>query len=169
MDTFTIYQKDIAKAREFDKVSDQIVIQNLPLVVFLARRFHKAHTEVDMEELVAAGNIGLLKAAPNYDASRKSKETFSTYASAVIYREFLRVYVDHLYRGVRVPRKTYHQVREVQTFLEKQGRFPSISEASSLFSREVRLDSTRWQEIRRAYVAFQNYDQVPSDMICEEN
>jgi RNA polymerase sigma-B factor len=163
MDTFAIYRADIAKAQRYEPKS--LVTDNLPLVVFLAKRFWRTHPEIDIEELIGVGNVGLLKAADGYDPERPGQEKFSTYASAIIFREFLQALIDHWYRGVRVPRKTYEQVRRIQLFVDRRHRLPNIREASRLLGRQVPLDRIRFGEILRAFGAFQRYDTLPADML----
>jgi RNA polymerase primary sigma factor len=68
-----------AKAGDRDAV-DQLIEFNQRLVVSMARRYHRAYGQQELElcDLVQAGNIGLYKAIQLWDARKKVK--FSTYA-----------------------------------------------------------------------------------------
>ena len=65
---------------------EEIVILNKPLVCSIAGRF--SSRGVDMEDLVAIGNIGLIKAINTFDFSREC--AFSTYAVPLIFGEIRR-------------------------------------------------------------------------------
>ena len=77
----------IARYREGDSdAGEEIVILNRPLVASIASRF--SGRGVDMEDLVAVGNIGLVKAINTFDFSREC--AFSTYAVPLIFGEIRR-------------------------------------------------------------------------------
>ena len=65
---------------------EEIVILNRPLVGSIAARF--SSRGVDAEDLVATGNIGLVKAINTFDFSREC--AFSTYAVPLIFGEIRR-------------------------------------------------------------------------------
>ena len=65
---------------------DEIVLLNKPLVCSIAARF--TSRGVDIEDLVAIGNIGLVKAINTFDFSREC--AFSTYAVPLIFGEIRR-------------------------------------------------------------------------------
>lgn len=69
---------------------EEMARANMPLVYAIAR---KLKTGEDFEELIGAGNIGLLKAIRNYDESLGY--TFSTYAFPVILGEMKRFLRDN--------------------------------------------------------------------------
>ena len=86
----TLYDKNpelIKKYREGDEdAGEEIVILNRPLVCSIAARF--TGRGVDTEDLVAIGNIGLVKAINTFDFSREC--AFSTYAVPLIFGEIRR-------------------------------------------------------------------------------
>ena len=65
---------------------EEVVILNKPLVCSIAARF--ASRGVDSEDLIATGNIGLVKAINTFDFSREC--AFSTYAVPLIFGEIRR-------------------------------------------------------------------------------
>lgn len=77
----------IQRYREGDEsAGEEIVILNKPLVCSIAARF--SSRGVDLEDLVATGNIGLVKAINTFDFSREC--AFSTYAVPLIFGEIRR-------------------------------------------------------------------------------
>jgi RNA polymerase sporulation-specific sigma factor len=80
----------IERYREGDReAGERLVVLNAPLVCSIAGRF--TGRGVEMEDLVALGNLGLLKAVGSFDRGRGC--AFSTYAVPLIFveiRRFLR-------------------------------------------------------------------------------
>lgn len=68
-----------------DKKREELVIHNLRLVVYIARRFE--NTGVGIEDLVSIGTIGLIKAVNTFCPGKKIK--LATYASRCIENEIL--------------------------------------------------------------------------------
>ena len=64
---------------------DKLVEHNLRLVVFLAKKFES--TNLDMEDLISVGTIGLIKAINSFKAEKQIK--LATYASRCIENEIL--------------------------------------------------------------------------------
>ena len=77
----------IRRYREGDEAAgEEIVLLNKPLVCSIAQRFSSRGVEI--EDLVATGNIGLVKAINTFDFSREC--AFSTYAVPLIFGEIRR-------------------------------------------------------------------------------
>ncbi len=77
----------ISRYREGDaEAGEEIVTLNKPLVLSIASRF--CGRGVDMEDLVAIGNMGLVKAINTFDHGREC--AFSTYAVPLIFGEIKR-------------------------------------------------------------------------------
>jgi RNA polymerase sporulation-specific sigma factor len=64
---------------------DELIEHNLRLVVFLAKKYE--NTNVDLEDLVSIGTIGLIKAINTYKSDKNIK--LATYASRCIDNEIL--------------------------------------------------------------------------------
>lgn len=71
-----------------------LIEHNLRLVVYIAKRFD--NTNIDIEDLISVGTIGLIKAVNSFDHSKNIK--LATYASRCIENEILM----HLRKMVRV-------------------------------------------------------------------
>lgn len=80
-----------------ESVRELIVTQNRPLVISFAKRYEIRNDSVfDLEELIACGEVGLVKAVNGYKTGNGIK--FSTYASKCILNEIfmaLRQYRKH--------------------------------------------------------------------------
>lgn len=68
-----------------EKVRERLVVHNLRLVVYIARRFE--NTGVGIEDLISIGTIGLIKAVNTFCPGKKIK--LATYASRCIENEIL--------------------------------------------------------------------------------
>ena len=64
---------------------NQLIERNLRLVVYIAKKFN--NTNIDIEDLVSVGTLGLIKAVNSFDMSKKIK--LATYASRCIENEIL--------------------------------------------------------------------------------
>ena len=68
-----------------DKVRDALIVHNLRLVVYIARKFENSGAGI--EDLISIGTIGLIKAVKTFCPSRNIK--LATYASRCIENEIL--------------------------------------------------------------------------------
>ena len=76
-----------------ESVKNVLVERNLRLVVYIAKKFE--NTNIDLEDLVSVGTIGLIKAVNSFDAEKNIK--LATYASRCIENEILM----HLRKAVK--------------------------------------------------------------------
>ena len=76
---FKLLETDFAAARE------TLIVHNLRLVVYIARRFE--NTGINIEDLISIGTIGLIKAVSTYKPAKNIK--LATYASRCIENEIL--------------------------------------------------------------------------------
>ena len=78
--------KYVKKSMEGDmKARDKLIEHNLRLVVFLAKKYE--NTNIDLEDLVSIGTIGLIKGVNTYKLDKNIK--LATYASRCIDNEIL--------------------------------------------------------------------------------
>lgn len=108
--------------------------ENLGLVHLCANKFRGRGIEYD--DLYSAGCIGLMKAVKAFDTERGVK--FSTYAVPVILGEIKRLFRDG--GTIKVSRSLKELSLRVQriceSFRQKEGREPSISELAELSGEE---------------------------------
>ena len=104
--------------------------RHLPLVYSLARRL--ASSSVEYDELVGAGNLGLIKAIKNYDATLGF--AFSTYAVPVILGEMKRYIRDNgPVKVSRTLKENYMLLKRIISDYEgKTGESPTISKLAAL-------------------------------------
>ncbi len=101
---------------------DELVVSHLPLVLKIARRYRGYGPSGD--DLVAQGNIGLLKAATRFDPERGVR--FAAYAATWIRAE-MQEYVFRSWSMVRlantrVVRKLFFKLRQLKRALRPDGR-----------------------------------------------
>lgn len=110
---------------------NRLVKANLRLVIKAAAQFQ--FQGVELADLVEEGNLGLIKAARNYDATRENK--FSSYAIWYI-RQALMLALDRNNRTVRIPadvKRIMHKVKEVMSTTEKEcGIAPSPADVADV-------------------------------------
>ncbi|MDD6202752.1 MAG: RNA polymerase sporulation sigma factor SigK [Lachnospiraceae bacterium] len=83
---------------ESKKAKEILIERNLRLVAHIAKKYQ--NTNVDMEDLISIGTIGLIKAVLSYDAGKNSK--LATYAARCIDNELLMM--------LRAKKKTSREV-----------------------------------------------------------
>ncbi|MDE6372767.1 MAG: sigma-70 family RNA polymerase sigma factor, partial [Clostridia bacterium] len=76
----------ITRYMQGDSAAKSLLIEhNLRLVVYIAKKFE--NTNVDIEDLISVGTIGLIKAVNSFDDAKQIK--LATYASRCIENEIL--------------------------------------------------------------------------------
>jgi RNA polymerase primary sigma factor len=107
-----------------------MIVSNLRLVVSLAKRF--SGRGVELPDLIAEGNIGLVKAVNKFDPKKGNR--FSTYASCWIRQAISRCIADQG-RTIRLPVHVTDQVnkwlRVSRHLTSILGRRPTISEVAT--------------------------------------
>ena len=80
---------------------DALILSHLPQVELLARRQHRRCPQVELDDLISAGTVGLIQAVDRYDSSRKLKlKTFAEHRIRGALLDYLRQ-LDPLPRNVR--------------------------------------------------------------------
>jgi RNA polymerase primary sigma factor len=108
---------------------DHLVRANLRLVVSIARRYQGQG--LDLQDLIAEGNLGLLRAAEGFDASRKTR--FTTYAAYWI-RQSIKRGLLNTAKTIRLPSYMAQLLtewrRETSRLQDQLGRPPTEAEVS---------------------------------------
>lgn len=120
---------------------DDLVTEHMRLVHHVARQVMRStSTEVELDELVSAGAVGLMKAIENFDPSRGL--AFSTYAAPRIRGSVL----DDLRKRDHAPRSIRKKQREIgratESLQAELGRAPSSDEIANELGIDV---STLWK------------------------
>lgn len=80
---------------------DQVILDHLPQVELLARRLHRRCPQVELDDLISAGTVGLIQAVDRFDPSRNLKlKTLAEHRISGALLDYLRQ-VDPLPRAVR--------------------------------------------------------------------
>lgn len=115
------------KLRQGQRARQRMVSANLRLVIVIARKY--ASHQLQLEDLVQEGNLGLIKAVDRFDPSRGYK--FSTYAYWWI-RDGITRAIGNKANTIRLPVHVGEQLsklRQAQRQLwQLQGRAPSVEE-----------------------------------------
>jgi RNA polymerase sigma factor for flagellar operon FliA len=112
------------------KERNELVLRELPQVYYLAARIHeRLPKQVDMEDLVQAGIIGLLDACRNYDSEKDTQfHTFAKYRIRGAILDSLR----QLDWGSRTLRRKGREIASSVAKLESQmGRHPLEEEIAA--------------------------------------
>ena len=133
----TIAQERIEKNRELlilaaqgdERATEQLVVDNMPLVRSVAIKFKDRGTEY--EDLVQIGTIGMLKAIRSFDVERGT--AFSTYAVPLIVGEIRKHLRDDgpIKVGREYKRMGAALLGERNRIMASTGRDPSISELAA--------------------------------------
>ena len=107
-------KKKNKKDNEFDR--EKIIINNLRLVVNIAKRYRNATPYLNFPDLISAGNLGLFRAYDKFDVN-KDKE-FTTYATWWIRHYISREVSSHKH----MVRKPFRLVESYDKFIKQRNR-----------------------------------------------
>ncbi|OYT73106.1 MAG: RNA polymerase sigma factor RpoD [Armatimonadetes bacterium JP3_11] len=112
-----------------ERAREQLVQANLRLVIAIAK--HYTGRGLSMIDLIQEGNLGLMRAAIQFDPQRGNR--FSTYATWWIRQAISRALREQA-SLIRVPQhmsKTLQQVRQIAALLQQElGREPTVHEVA---------------------------------------
>ena len=80
---------------------DQLILDHLPQVELLARRLHRRCPQVELDDLISVGTVGLIRAVDRFDPSRNLKlKTLAEHRIQGALLDYLR-HLDPLPRAAR--------------------------------------------------------------------
>lgn len=136
-----------ADAAASEEAVQTFVNSNLRLVVKIASEFR--NSGLSQSDLIAEGNIGLMRAAQLYEPGRDAK--FSTYAAPWI-RQYMRRAIGNQVHVIRLPEQTLKRMQKIdETEMHLKGqlnREPSIFEVSEA----VNLDEKTLQKVKSSKI-----------------
>lgn len=81
--------KEFEQMREDISDRDRLIVDNIPFVIFIAKRYVYINPDIDIEDLISVGTIGLIKAIDTYNQNRNRNASLNTYAGKCIKNEIL--------------------------------------------------------------------------------
>lgn len=118
-----MHEKMASGLENVRRAKHELIETNLRLVIFIAKKY--SLSEVDLLDLIQAGNIGLMKAVDKFDYQKGCK--FSTYATWWIRQAITRYIADHG-RTIRIPVHMIDTMNRLQQtsrqFIREIGREP---------------------------------------------
>lgn len=165
----------ISKYRQTNdkEYKDEFINSNLRLVVAMALKRHKhlhfIGKEIDLQDLIQAGNIGLLKAFDKFDENKGFK--FSTYARWWINNEIFE-FISSETDTIKIPMKMFLDINKINKFkgeyMYKHGTLPSNKEIMDY----MEIDEEEFDKLRKAEMISNvaSYDiPIQSNIELEDN
>jgi RNA polymerase sigma factor for flagellar operon FliA len=134
---------------------DQIILDHLPQVELLARRLHRRCPQVELDDLISAGTVGLIQAVDRFDPSRNLK--LKTLAEHRINGALL----DYLRRVDPLPRTIRHFQKRRDSILA--GYAEADRPAQSQIAEMLGLTERKFVQMSRAVTASEvlRFDDMP--------
>ncbi len=143
LDSIKLYLKEVAKIPQVneeelkeliprfkegdEKAKERLILGNLRLVISIAKKFNRRG--VALNDLIEAGNMGLIAASNKYDPDKGTK--FSTYAYDWIKEYIRRAVLSHT-KSVHIPVYIYQDLRKIMRawdkILKNKGQKPTTKE-----------------------------------------
>ncbi|MFE9534585.1 RNA polymerase sigma factor SigF [Streptomyces sp. NPDC006691] len=141
---------------EYQYARNTLIEMNMSLVRFAAARF-RSRGDLEMDDIVQVGMIGLIKAIDRFDLSREAE--FTSIAVPYITGEIKRFFRDTTW-AVHVPRRLQEArvqlARATEELHSRLGRTPTVKELSDLMSLPE-------EEVREARIASNGYNAASLD------
>ena len=123
---------------------ESMILERMAQVEYLARRLHRRCPQVELDDLISAGVIGLIQAVDRFDPARNLKlKTLAEHRISGALLDYLR-HVDPLPRSVR----RFQKQRDVllENFGDNQ---PTVEEIAQLLG----VSSKKYAELSRMIIA----------------
>jgi len=146
-----------------EKAREELILANLRLVLSIASEFRARRGAIDMDDLIQEGNIGLMRAARDFDPEAHGTR-FVTYASCWIRHHVQRVLAEQT-STIRLPyylvvlRRQYDRARA--RMADERRAAPALAEAAEPSVEEVAermgVAPKRLKHLRHAQAELRSY------------
>jgi RNA polymerase sigma factor (sigma-70 family) len=145
-------EEEIALARQIrqgnDAAREKLITANLRLVVSIARTYTHYSGGLALDDLIEAGNIGLIRAVKGYDESKGYR--FSTYAAEWIRRAIGHALL-HDGRTIRIPRRVVEDARAFRQAWERLAQSLGAEPTFAEIAEELQADRAEVERLALAY------------------
>lgn len=130
--------------------SEKLILSNMNFVKALAWKFKAKFPSVDIDDLMQAGNVGLIEAARRFDQERGVK--FTTYAYPWIKKYIIQecekvIYTLHVPDKVRRKTKSINNLKSIYAlFLSRE---PTFDELVDYLEREMRITKQKAKKLMK--------------------
>jgi len=125
-----------------DNALQELIEANLLLVISRASKIHKSYSHIQLMDLIAEGNVALIRAAERYDVTRGEGTGFSTLAVRIIdQRLYKYIRQDRL---VHVPEPHFKMVSDISKMQEKYG----ADLTDDMIMKELKISSSLLKRLR---------------------
>ncbi len=180
-DNFDLYMKDVDKTallspeKEREIISrlpdqdavNELVESNLRLVFYVINTYFSWAYKFEKEDLIQAGNLGLIEAAVNFDKTRKNR--FSTYAVPKI-RQKIKKCINEQHPVLTIPTNLKDELNKFSKIIN-DGKTMGLSfeEINKIACEELHVDLNTLATYRR--ILHENYGISMNNPLdgCEDN
>lgn len=145
------------KEQKTSSITDQsegLILSNMNYVKALARKFKKEFPSADIDDLIQAGNVGLIKAARRFDIKRAEEEgvKFSTYAYPWIKKYIIQeceqvIYILHVPDKVKRKIVKINNIKSIHSlFMDRELTF---DEMVKYLEMEMRITKQEAEKLMR--------------------
>lgn len=134
--------------------SERLILSNMNFVKALASKFKAKFPSADIDDLIQAGNVGLIEAARRFDTKRAQEQgvKFTTYAYPWIKKYILQecekaIYTLHV--PDRVIRKIMYMNNLKSIYSLFLGREPTFNELVNYLEKEMRVTKQEAEKLMR--------------------
>lgn len=147
-------------AKKDKNAVNRLVELNYRLVLSIAKKFAKK-TYMDYMDLVADGNMGLVKAVEKFDPNKEIQ--FSTYATYWI-EQYIRKSIENNSKMIRVPSHVQDEInrwkKAKNQFFIEHGKEPNIKQIAKLLNISVKQADS----INKTIYSLENIDSIDSSI-----
>jgi RNA polymerase sigma factor FliA len=124
-----------APSLSMTETREALILAHMPQVALLARRQHRRCPQVELEDLISAGTIGLIQAVDRFDPTRGLKlKTLAEHRIRGAMLDYLRC-LDPLPRNIRRFQKQRDSIIATSS---KQGEIPTPEELANTLGVQMR-------------------------------